>query len=51
MGFLIDEFVEEAPIILQQSIKAELVRLMAGAIINVLDNERQGKSDDNLSEQ
>ena len=50
-GYMIEEFVEEPPIGLQQSIKEELIKIMASAIIYVLNNERKGKSDDNLSKQ
>lgn len=50
-GFMIEGFAEKAPINLQPTIKEELITLMASAIIEVLDNERTVKSDDNLSEQ
>ena len=50
-GFMIEGFYEKWPISLQQTIQEELITLMATAIIEVLDNERKVKSDDNLSEQ
>ncbi len=50
-GFMIEGYAEKWPISLQQTIQEELITLMATAIIEVLDNERKVKSDDNLSEQ
>ena len=49
-GFMLEGFVEKAPIRLQQTIQEQLIGLMARAIIEVLDNEMKVKSDDNLSE-
>ena len=49
-GFMIEGFGEDAPISLQETIKEQLIALMARAIIEVRDNERKVKSDDNLSE-
>ncbi len=50
-GFIIEGFAEKAPINLQPTIKKELITHMGSAIIEVLENERKVKSDDNLSEQ
>ena len=50
-GFIIEGFAEKASISLQSTIKEELITLMGTAIIEVLENERKVKSDDNLSEQ
>lgn len=50
-GFMLEGFAENSPIRLQQTIREQLIALMARAIIEVLDNERKVKSDDNLSEQ
>ncbi len=50
-GFMTEGFGEKAPISLQPTIEEELITLMVTAIIEVLDNERKVKSDDNLSEQ
>ena len=50
-GFIIEGFAEKAPINLQPTIKEALITLMGTAIIEVLENERKVKSDDNLSEQ
>ncbi len=49
-GFMTEGFGEKAPISLQPTIHEELITLMVTAIIEVLDNERKVKSDDNLSE-
>lgn len=50
-GFILEGFAEKAPIRLQQTIREQLIGLMARAMIEVLDDERKVKSDDNLSEQ
>lgn len=50
-GFMLEGLAEKAPIRLQQTIQEQLIRLMARAIMEMLDNERKVKSDDNLSEQ
>ena len=49
-GFMSEGFAEKAPISLQETIQEQLITLMASAIIEVRDNERKVKSDDNLSE-
>ncbi len=49
--FMLGGFAEKAPIRVQQTIQEQLIGLMARAMIEVLDNERKVKSDDNLSEQ
>ena len=49
-GFMLEGFAEKAPISLPETIQEQLIRLMARAIVEVLDNERKVKSDDNLSE-
>ena len=49
-GFMIEGFTEKAPISLQETIQEQLITLMASTIIEVCDNERKVKSDDNLSE-
>ncbi len=50
LEFMIEEFCDSR-IVLGEKIQEQLISLMGSAIIEVLGNEREGKSDDNLSEQ